>query len=77
MNTSDFKIILSSDSGYDKLTAEMFYKDKFIALLNQDGGLDKLKIEFPSNDIDESMVVRNIDVSVLEKAIELATEKLK
>jgi hypothetical protein len=77
MLDSDIKIIFSSDSDYEELTAEIFYKDKFIALLNQDEGLDRLKIEFPGSNVVEDAVLRKIDLAIFEKALEEAKRKLK
>jgi hypothetical protein len=56
---SDFEILISSNPNYEKLVAEIYLQGKFIALLNQDEGPEKIKIEFPSNDVDESLVLRH------------------
>lgn len=77
MTDSDIKIILSSDSNYEELTAEIFYEEKFIALLNQDEGLDSIKIEFPGPDVQENAVLRKIDLAVFEKALAEAKLKLR
>ena len=77
MTDSDIKIILSSDSNYEELTAEIFYEEKFIALLNQDEGLDSIKIEFPGPDVQENAVLRKIDLAVFEKALVEAKLKLR
>jgi len=72
----DIKILLSSDCDYEQLTVEIFYKGKFIALLNQDDGLDNIKIEFPPVGINESSVLRKIDLSILERALVLAKKAI-
>ncbi|WP_419905311.1 hypothetical protein [Kiloniella sp.] len=77
MSDSDIKILLSSDGSYDELTVEIFYKDQFVALINRDGGIENLKIEFPSKCVDENLISRTIDLNIFEKAIELAKEKIK
>ena len=77
MNDSGIEILLSSDSSYEELTAEIFYNDKFIALLNQDDGLENLKIEFPAVGLDESMVLRKVDLTILEQGLELAKKRLR
>ena len=43
MNNSGIELLLSSDCDYEELTVEMYYDGKFIALLNQDNGLDNSK----------------------------------
>jgi hypothetical protein len=77
MSDSGIEILLSSDSDYDELTAEIFYKGKFVALLNQDDGVENLKIEFPAKGVDESMILREIDLNILEQALALAKAKIK
>ena len=77
MSDSGIEILLSSDSDYEELTAEIFYNGKFIALLNQDDGVENLKIEFPSAELDENMVLRKIDLTILEQGLELAKKKIK
>ena len=70
MSDSDIEILLSSDSDYGELTAEIFYKGKFVALLNQDDGVENLKVEFPAKGVDESMILRKIDLKILERTLE-------
>jgi len=77
MNDSNIRILLSSDSDYEKLTAEIYYEDKFIALLNQDNGLDCMKIEFPDTNVKEELVLRKIDLAIFEKALLEAKRKIK
>ncbi len=76
MNESDFEILLVSASDYEKLTVEIFYKGKFIALLNQDEGVDNLKIELSGENVDEDMVLRKIDLDVFLTGVELAKQKI-
>ena len=76
MSDSGIEILLSSDSDYEELTAEIFYKGKFIALLNQDDGVENLKIEFPTVGLDENMVLRKIDLTILEQGLKLAKKKI-
>ncbi|MBL1274776.1 MAG: hypothetical protein COB30_001690 [Ectothiorhodospiraceae bacterium] len=77
MSDSGIEILLSSDSDYEELTAEIFYNGKFIALLNQDDGVENLKIEFPAVGLDENMVLRKIDLTILEQGLELAKKKIR
>ncbi|MBA3604321.1 MAG: hypothetical protein H0W50_11955 [Parachlamydiaceae bacterium] len=42
---SKFKIIMSSDIDYDELCAEIYYENQFIAIINQEKGLENLEIE--------------------------------
>lgn len=42
--SSDFKILISSDDGYNELCAEIFFKGLFVAIISQEEGFDNLKI---------------------------------
>ncbi|MDT8849435.1 hypothetical protein RN053_02955 [Pantoea dispersa] len=46
---SDFGLTLFSDSKYEKITAEITYKDQILCQLNKDKGLDNIEIEFFSD----------------------------
>ena len=71
------EILITSDSDYEKLTAEIYCEDKFVALLNQDNGLDNIIIEFPGNNVTEDAVLRKLELSIFEKAIAEAKSRLK
>jgi hypothetical protein len=79
MNDSNInvEILLSSDLNYEELTAEIFFDGEFIALLNQDAGIDNLKIEFPAPEAGETTVLRKMDLSIFEEALILAKKKIQ
>ena len=77
MSKPGIEILLSSDGGYEELTVEIFYDGKFVALLNQDDGVDNLKIEFPGVGFDENTILRRVDLAILEQGLELAKKKIK
>ena len=75
--SDNVKVVLSSDMGYEKLTAEIFIDEKFVALINQDKGFDNLRLEFPDSYADESSVLRTVSLDLFNTAIEMAVSKLK
>ena len=78
MNNSGIELLLSSDCDYEELTVEIYYDGKFIALLNQDDGLDNLRIEFPAPAVaDETLVLRKMDLAILEQALILAKKRIQ
>ena len=77
MKNPDIDIEVWSNVDYERLIAEIYYKGKFIALLNQDDGLDRLKIEFAGPELIEDKVTRKIDLAVFEEALELAKQKIR
>lgn len=41
----NFRISIGDDSEHEDLTAEIYYRELFIALISQERGFDKLKID--------------------------------
>ena len=76
MKKVGIEILLCSDCDYEKLVAEIYYDGKFIALLNQDEGIDKIRIEFPGAVVLEEMVLRKMDLAVFEEGLALAKKRL-
>lgn len=77
MSDSGIEILLSSVGDYKELTVEIYYNGKFIALLNQDEGVNNLKIEFRGTVVAEDMVLRKIDLATFEKGLELAKQRIR
>lgn len=44
----NFKIVMSSDSEYEDLCAEIYFQDEFVAIVSQEEGFDNLLIELSS-----------------------------
>ncbi|MDP6832335.1 MAG: hypothetical protein QF512_15365 [Alphaproteobacteria bacterium] len=76
MENSRIEVLISSDSRYEKVTAELYCFGKFVALLNQDEGVDDITIEFPGANLDENMVLRNLDLATFEECLMLAKQRL-
>jgi antitoxin component YwqK of YwqJK toxin-antitoxin module len=71
------KILIASDTNYEKVVAEIYIDDKFIALISQENGLDQMEIEFPGNNISKEMMIRKIGLNDFLLAINETTQKLK
>ncbi|MFP1928794.1 hypothetical protein ACLEE4_08660 [Lonsdalea quercina] len=70
MNFKDqLKIIIASDIDYEKLIAEIYCNDEFIALLQQENGINDIKVEFSSN-------INALDFDWLQNALNEARKKL-
>ncbi len=70
------KILISSDPSYEKLVAEIYYKDKFVALINQEKGVNNLEIEFPDEKKSSDFIIRRVPLNLLKQAIEEAKKAL-
>jgi len=68
-NNSRLKIIIASDVDYEHLIAEIYCDDEYIALVQQEEGKDKLKIEF-------SPTIKVLDVEWVRDAISKAEQQL-
>ena len=66
-----FQIIIGSPLEYDELVAYIVIDGEHVALLNQDDGKDKIKIEF----FDEPRIKR-IDLNIFVEALKEAENEL-
>jgi hypothetical protein len=66
---SNFEIIIGSPVDYEELVAYIVIEGKHIALINQEEGIEKLKIEFF-----EEPKVENVDFNIFIEAL-LAAKK--
>lgn len=71
-----FEIILVSDVRYEKLVAEICFEKKFVALVSQDEGREKLLLEFPEVGLDEALVLRKVDLASFLAALEASVRRL-
>jgi hypothetical protein len=67
----NFEIIIGSPIDYEKLVAYIIIEGKHVALINQDEGFDKLKIEFF-----EEPKVKEVDFDLFIKALHAAKRAL-
>ena len=67
-----FQIIIGSPLEYDELVAYIVIDGEHVALLNQDDGKDKIKIEF----FDEPRIKR-IDLNIFVEALKEAENELR
>lgn len=74
--TSHHKIVVCSDSDYERLIAEIYVDEKFVALVSQEEGAENFKIEFPGLDQNENAVCRVTDLKCFLDAVEAAKSEL-
>ena len=70
------KVLICSDVGYDKLIAEIYCDDKYVALISQEDGADRLAVEFPGPGMNEEAIARKVDLAWVEAALPAARRKL-
>jgi len=71
--TNNFEILLSSDLNYKLLTAEIYFHGELLAILNQDEGLDNIKIEiYPPDQLKKW----TLNLHAFEQAINAAKKRL-
>jgi len=71
-----FEVILASGPDHERLTAEIFFDDKFVALVSQEQKLGEFNLELPSLGLDESLIQRKVELTGFQEAITLARKRL-
>jgi len=70
MNYKDhLKVVIASDVDYENLIAEIYRNDEFIAILQQEDGINDIKVEFSSN-------ISALNFDWLQNALNEAKRKL-
>ena len=69
--TQRFQIIIGSPMDYEELVAYIVINEQHVALLNQDEGKDKIKIEF----FDDPKI-KTVDFNVFLNALQEAKKQL-
>lgn len=72
-----FEVVLASPPEYEELTAEIFFDGKFVALVNQERGLDQLELEIPSTDTAEKYLARKVKLRGFLEAVKTAEDRLR
>jgi hypothetical protein len=73
---TQFHIIVASPSDYEELVAEIYVGGKYVALISQEEGGERLKIELPGTDLDEGVIQRVVNLDVFLQAIAAAKARL-
>jgi hypothetical protein len=72
----NYEIIIADDPDHDKVFAEIYRNNKFLALVSQDDGQDRLKVELPGLGLDEGQVVREAPLVDFVAMLGQAAKKL-
>lgn len=54
----EYSFLIANDNEHEKVFVEIYYDDKFVALINQENGLNNLEIEFPGEGLVEDLINR-------------------
>ncbi len=68
------RVGIASDREHEKVFAEVYRNDKFVATVSQDD--DNLLVELPGPNLDEACVSRTIPLKDLQEALVLAQSLL-
>ena len=77
VHNNSFSVILASSPDSAELVAEIYFGDKFVAMITSDHGVDRLEIEMPGPDLDQHQLLRRVDLDGFLNAIEKARMRLK
>ncbi len=73
--SDDISVMIVSSPDHERVVAEIYYKDKYVALISQENQNQKI-IEFPGNNLVESQICRNISLKYFQKGLEKAIQRL-
>jgi hypothetical protein len=65
----EYKIVICSPPDYNNLVAEIFCRDKFVALVSHESSKLHFELEFPGIHLDESHILRKVHVDGFSQAI--------
>jgi hypothetical protein len=72
-----FKVLVASPPEYERLVAEIYFGDLFVALLSQERDDGSIDIELADCSLDQTMVCRKVHLERFLEAIETARRGLK
>ena len=73
---SVFTTMIASDDDHEQVFAEIYFAEKFVALVSQEEGINQLKVEFPGSNLDENMILREISMDGFLSALKEARSRL-
>jgi len=74
--TERYNVIIASDPEHEKVFAEIQCDNKFLALISQEEGEDRLLVELPGLGLDEYCVVRQARLTDFIDVLNQAADKL-
>jgi hypothetical protein len=74
--TDRFHVMIASDLDHERVYAEVYWDEKFVALVSQERGAGKEVLEFPGPGLKEDLICREVDLDGFLQAVELAVRKL-
>ncbi|MEO8887195.1 MAG: hypothetical protein ABI367_14110 [Mucilaginibacter sp.] len=74
--SKEYDFIIASNHEYEKVFVEIYWNGKFVALINQENGLDNLEIEFPGLNLIESLIERKLPLNIFLDLVKEAAELL-
>lgn len=72
----NYEVIIADDLNHGKVFAEIHRNNKFLALISQEDGPDRLKVELPGPGLDESQIVRQVPLAEFITMLGHAAKKL-
>jgi hypothetical protein len=72
---SEFSLQVASHPDYENVTVEIYFQNKFVALLSQEG--EQPVVEFPDSRQDESLIARKVELSGFQAALGAALTRLR
>lgn len=68
--------MIASDLDHESVYAEVYYDEKFVALVSQERGPESKRLELPGPGFEESQICREVDLDGFLQAVQEAAQKL-
>ena len=66
---SQFRVMIANDDDHEKVFAEIYFGDDFVALLSQEDGIEKMLVEIPGSEFSEQHLARKVDLDGFRRAL--------
>lgn len=71
-----FSTLIASDPDHEKVYAEIYFGEKFVALISQEAGPESLMLELPGCELDQEQIIRNVNLEGFIVALRSAADRL-
>jgi hypothetical protein len=71
-----FSVMIASDMDHEKVYAEIYCDERFVALISQERGPEHKVLELPGPGLVEERICREVSLEEFLRALQLASRKL-
>lgn len=72
-----FETIIADDADHERIFCEIYYDGLFVALISQERSEAVFDLETPPSGLEESRVIRKVDLKGFREAVDTACRRLR